>query len=728
MRFVSGPTDIAFDGEGRMLIAEALNFRIRRVDTEGVITTIAGIGYSNYRISQFVGQPAISSPIERVKRLFPQSSGEILFTTGTWGVWAIDTDGLIQRKNQSGGGTVIDMLPQGRVFYGRERLVRELFADGTYERFAGASRSGPWGDGGVATDASIWSTDDVAADSLGNVYIPDDLMNKIRVVAPDGTIDTFAGDPESSSAGDGGPAILANLYNPDLIEVGPAFDVYLGYHLGLRHIDPQGTIVTWPSTYNPCRSTTGCPGDGQPVEQGWLREPDDMVVDGAGNLFILLEMRALDGSDYQWIRIVSPDGILDSLRLSDGLLWNRCTQCNDGKAYAMAVDQNDELLVALPDRIIRLTPGGTVEDVPGTVGAFANPVSSMAVDDSGSIYAWSYSDAGMLKRITPAGVINTLAPRRITGVIDGEGVPLRSAGLFQGYGSDLAMDAGGNLLIAENLWVRKVHSVADCDVNIEASTSFIDTRIVEGDEAEDLEFTLSSTDGPLSYSLDVDQDWVSFSPPVSDPSGMSDTITVSLDPAGLELGFNYAVVKATPSDGSMAVPIAVGLTILMDDPQMGVSVNELDFAPSGGANPAPQSFTVHNPGSGPLNYRIRPDQDWVTGSPDVGTSFGELDSIEISVDAGGLGEGVHNATVEVEQVDGDLLETIDVTLTVAPGSLTDLAATAMTGPPAAQMGQTIDYAATITNEGLSTGGHVSNRDLSVGGRYDFSDGPVARLL
>jgi len=85
-------------------------------------------------------------------------------------------------------------------------------------------------------------------------------------------------------------------------------------------------------------------------------------------------------------------------------------------------------------------------------------------------------------------------------------------------------------------------------------------------------------------------------------------------------------------------------------------------------------FNVQNPGLGSLNYRIRTDQPWVFGIPDVGTSFGELDPISISVNASGLGEGVHNATVAVEQVDGELVENIDVVLTFAAGSMTDLTA------------------------------------------------------
>jgi len=260
--------------------------------------------------------------------------------------------------------------------------------------------------------------------------------------------------------------------------------------------------------------------------------------------------------------------------------------------------------------------------------------------------------------------------------------------------------------MAESLRVRKVHSVEDCDVTLEVSVGIIYTTVAAGTPADDLEFTLTSTDGPLSYSLSVDHDWVSFSPPVSDPSGMSDTITVSLDTEGLGPGIHDALISATPTDGSMVVPLPVQLSILPPDPQMQVSTNQLDFTPTNGGNPVAQAFTVHNPGfgpgSGPLNYRIRPDQPWVFESPDVGTSWGELDPISISVDAGGLGVGVHNATVAVEQVDGELVEMIDVVLTVAPGSMTDLTAASFTASTQAGTEESIDFSVSVMNAGFGT--------------------------
>jgi len=163
-------------------------------------------------------------------------------------------------------------------------------------------------------------------------------MHKVRVVSPTGTISTFAGTGDIGVDGAGGPATQARIAYPTRVDVGPQFDVYFDYPHGMRHVNPAGTITSWPSMTSWCSSSSGCPGDGQPVVQRWIPDPDDMGVDSAGNLYVLVTMPVRSGLDFQWIRIVSADGTLDTLRLSDGQYWSRCTRCNEGRAHAMAID------------------------------------------------------------------------------------------------------------------------------------------------------------------------------------------------------------------------------------------------------------------------------------------------------------------------------------------------------------------------------------------------------
>jgi len=194
--FLSAPRDLAFDIEGRLLIADTENQRIRRVALDGTILTIAGRGYNSWDWP-IAGQSALSVSVGKVLRVLPQASGETFFTSsGIGGIWAVGSDGLIQRENTTGlrGMTRIDTTDGGRLFghlTGAE--VSELQPDASLIRFAGEARTGLWGDGGPATDAFIWRVQDVAADSIGNLYVPEDIMHKVRVVSPTGTISTFAG-------------------------------------------------------------------------------------------------------------------------------------------------------------------------------------------------------------------------------------------------------------------------------------------------------------------------------------------------------------------------------------------------------------------------------------------------------------------------------------------------------------------------------------------------------
>jgi len=237
--------------------------------------TIAGRGYNSWDWP-IAGQSALSVSVGKVLRVLPQASGETFFTSsGIGGIWAVGSDGLIQRENTTGlrGITRIDTTDGGRLFghlTGAE--VSELQPDATRSliRFAGEARTGLWGDGGPATDAFIWRVQDVAVDSIGNLYVPEGIMHKVRVVLPTGTISTFAGTRDIGVDGDGGPATQARIACPTRVDVGPQFDVYFDYPHGMRHVNPAGTITSWPSTTSWCSSSSGCPGDGQPTARSIL--------------------------------------------------------------------------------------------------------------------------------------------------------------------------------------------------------------------------------------------------------------------------------------------------------------------------------------------------------------------------------------------------------------------------------------------------------------------------
>jgi uncharacterized protein (TIGR03437 family) len=182
------PEAVAFDSAGNYYIADEAANVIRKVDINGVITTYAGTGNSNYTGD---GGPAISATLD-----------------GPVGI-AMDSVGDLYISDQGND------------------VIRQVNPGGVIATVAGTGRSGFSGDGGPAAAAQFDSPASINLDSSGNLYIPDVGNNRIRVVLTSGTIWTVAGDGIGGYAGDGGPALSAEIYAPRGVAAAPNGDVYI---------------------------------------------------------------------------------------------------------------------------------------------------------------------------------------------------------------------------------------------------------------------------------------------------------------------------------------------------------------------------------------------------------------------------------------------------------------------------------------------------------------------
>jgi uncharacterized protein (TIGR03437 family) len=176
---LNGPFTITFDSKGALYIVDYLNRRIRKVGTDGVITTVAGSG--NFTVS---GDGGLATATDMVP-----------------GFVAVGPDGSIYFSDD------------GYTAQGSHRL-RKVAPNGLVSTVAGDKTSGFTGDGGAATSAELRSVDGVAIDSVGNIFIAESDGARIRKVAPNGIITTYAGTGVGGSAGDGGPALAAQFNLP----------------------------------------------------------------------------------------------------------------------------------------------------------------------------------------------------------------------------------------------------------------------------------------------------------------------------------------------------------------------------------------------------------------------------------------------------------------------------------------------------------------------------------
>ena len=294
------PFGIAVDGAGNVYIAEERNHRIRKVDTTGTITTIAGTGELGFGGD---GGPATEAQLtrpfgvavdatgnlyiadrsnNRIRKVDP--TGTITTIAGT-GERGFGGDGGPATEAQINGPSDVAVDGTGNLYIvdGNNHRIRKVDATGTITTVAGTGERGFGGDGGPATEAQLRSPTGIAMDGAGNLYIADRINYRIRKVDLTGTISTIAGTGELGFGGDGGPATEAQLDFPTGVAVDGAGNLYIAdnFNNRIRKVDATGTISTIAGT-----GERGFGGDGGPATEARITGPTGVTVDGAGNLYI----------------------------------------------------------------------------------------------------------------------------------------------------------------------------------------------------------------------------------------------------------------------------------------------------------------------------------------------------------------------------------------------------------------------------------------------------------
>ena len=237
---------LAVDGAGNLYIADDGHHRIRKVDTNGIVTTVAGNGKQNYSGD---GVAATSTSLYRPSGVAVDKAGNI---------YIADTNNA---------------------------RIRKVDGNGIITTVAGNGGFGYAGDGGLATAATLFSPMDVALDAAGNIYIADQDANVIRKVdVVTGIITTVAGNGNAQGpTGDGGRATNAIVYGPYGVAVDGAGNIYIAEYNAhsVRKVDPLGTITTAVGAI----STSAGLGDGGPPTSAQV-VPAGLAVDSSGNYYI----------------------------------------------------------------------------------------------------------------------------------------------------------------------------------------------------------------------------------------------------------------------------------------------------------------------------------------------------------------------------------------------------------------------------------------------------------
>ncbi|HEX2046505.1 MAG TPA: RHS repeat-associated core domain-containing protein [Acidimicrobiales bacterium] len=484
-----GPSGVVVAPDGSLYVADSGNHRVRRVDTSGVITTVAGTGFNGFSGD---GGPATQATLNSPGPLAlgPDGSlyvGDVL----NFRIRRISPGGTITTfagggSTSSGGGVPatdfqfsvggLAVGPDGAVYISEPWHPGRVFKvslDGMIATVAGSLTSTSLGDGGPATQARLNDPFALAVDSDGTLYIGENGQGftsrpRVRKVGTDGVISTYAGGG-TADPGDGRPATEAVIPTPQGLAIGPD-GLYIASTSAqrLRLVTRDGIITTVAGT-----GQAGFAGDGGPAGAALLGSPMkvDVAPDGAiyfsesVNHRVRRITRPLAGVGHGEALVPAPDGEqvfhFDAdgrhTRTLDGLTGAVLVQfAYDGAGRLSGVtdaDGNVTSIDRLPDGgpAAIVAPGGqrTVLEVNGDgyLVRVANPANEAVVltyhpggllatltEPRGGIHRYTYDGLGRLVGDEhPAGGVTTLAR---TELADGHRVTLRSPlGLVTTYES-----------------------------------------------------------------------------------------------------------------------------------------------------------------------------------------------------------------------------------------------------------------------------------------------------
>jgi RHS repeat-associated protein len=244
--------------------------------------------------------------------------------------------------------------------------IRKVDPQGIITTVAGTGVPGVSGDGGPATQAQLTFPEAVAVGPDRSLYIAAPSSQRIRRVGPDGIITTIAGSGVQGFGGDGGPAPLAQLRNPDGVAVGPDGGVYINDRANrrIRRVGPDGIITTVAGTGDACVPTAPC-GDGGPATLAQLFDPRAFAVGRDGSLYI-----ADAGLDR--VRRVTPDGIIRTIAGTGVAGFSgddgpaTLARLNNPSGVAVGADDTIYITDSLNNRIRWMRLGGTITTFAGT--------------------------------------------------------------------------------------------------------------------------------------------------------------------------------------------------------------------------------------------------------------------------------------------------------------------------------------------------------------------------
>jgi mucin-19 len=413
----NGPYGIAVDSTGTLYVSDLTNHRIRKITTAGVVTTLAGNGTTT----------------------FANGTGTNATFNQPWGV-AVDPSGTVYVTDFA--NHLIRKIGTGIVQLPLNRSVTTTFAGNGTTTFAN----------GTGTNATFNNPIGLSLDLDGNIYVGDQVNHRIRKITPAGVVTTLAGSGTGTFAD--GTGASASFNNPCITAVDSSGHVYVADQSNhrIRKITPAGVVTTLAG------QTSSGSANGTGAAASFFF-PFGVAVDSSGTVYVADSFNNL-------IRKITPAGVVTTLAGTTSSSWvdGVGTNARFSGPFGISVDLAGNVYVGdgSNQRIRKITPAGVVTtlagnggttfaDGTGTNATFNNP-RAVPVDSAGNVYVGDITNH-RIRRITPAGVVTTLAGNGGTTFADGTGT---NATFNEPYG--VAVDLGGSVYVADmnNKRIRKI--------------------------------------------------------------------------------------------------------------------------------------------------------------------------------------------------------------------------------------------------------------------------------